>query len=159
MYARPSWRCTGGCYYQGPSPSGSAMAPGSQLPRALTNPSLTGGAVITITQILCLQSTYSEELKAMGLLFCTVPRGCPYYTISEVGHILQDNHLQFSSGWFQPISLAAFPGTKLLSSPGGRAVPEPDDPITELGRQLLPHTVQIYILLIRISGTSRASVV
>ena len=141
MYVRPSWRCTGGCYYQGMSPSVSAMAPGSQLRRALTNPWLTGGAVITITQILCLQSAYSEELKAMGLLFCAVPRGRSYYTISEVGHILQDNHLQFSSGWFQPISLAAFPGTKLLSSTGGRAVPEPDDPIIELGRQLLLHTV------------------
>lgn len=81
----------------------------------------------------------------MGLLFCAVPRGRSYYTISEVGHILQDNHLQFSSGWFQPISLAAFPGTKLLSSTGGRAVPEPDDPIIELGRQLLLHTVQIYL--------------
>lgn len=81
----------------------------------------------------------------MGLLFCTVPRGRSYYTISVVGHILQDNHLQFSSGWFQPISLAAFPGTKLLSLTGGRAVPEPDDPITELGRQLLLHTMQIYL--------------
>lgn len=97
-------------------------------------------------QILCLQSAYSEELEAMGLLFCTVPQGRSYYTISVVGHIFQDNHLQFSSGWFQPISLAAFPGTKLLSLTRGRAVPEPDDPVTELGRQLLLlHTMQIYL--------------
>ena len=90
----------------------------------------------------------------MGLLFCTVPRGRAYYTISEVGHILRDNPLQFSSGWFQPISLAAFLGTKLLSSTKGRAVPEPDDQLqsSEGSCCYTPHKY-ILLILILISGT------
>lgn len=92
----------------------------------------------------------------MGLLFCTIPRGRSYYTISEVGHILQDNHLQFSSGWFQPISLAAFLGTKLLSSTGGGEQYQSQMIQLQSSEDNCCYTPHKYILLILIliSGTS-----
>lgn len=91
----------------------------------------------------------------MGLLFCTVPRGRAYYAISEVGHILRDNPLQFSSGWLQPISLAAFLGTKLLSSTGGEQYQSQmiNYRAQKAAAATQPHKY-ILLILILVSGTS-----
>lgn len=67
----------------------------------------------------------------MGLLFFTIPGGTFISNSSELRHILQDNRLKFSSGWFQPISPVSFPGTKLLFLAMGRAGLLPDYPIAE----------------------------